>query len=368
MASMSTSRRGIDKTSGDKLTEVATMGNKDGMPNGPIGHTGNSENALRSKASTDSGPQAAPTQSIIGATPIDPEADQHATSYTQASKSQVLEAEVPQGPPRYGNPMASSKHATGRYYPNGYPEQLARILGIPTPEDPLAGIKLPDRRFPSQSNSVSLTELNGDTDPRFPAKDEGSSEASSGSKNSTSHASSSKNPISDSESPKDYCEPGLPQALGNILGLHQDLSRACPPEPPLLVNRPLTNDQGPAGVAYKAGRLDALREIVQYWESLKDLSAAQVLHEYEALIWWWKQNQKATIDNPDLKDERHYQRLADLICVKSTLLMKGVEVDLQNLNNSHDVLPEAPNEGTCGAVIEASAPLLRQRISGSANH
>ncbi|RPB21204.1 hypothetical protein L211DRAFT_851577 [Terfezia boudieri ATCC MYA-4762] len=321
MASMKTSRSGKDKTSGGTLTEanidqVATMCNRDGMPSGPIGHTGNSENTLQS-SSTESGPQRAPPQSTIGVTPRDPVVDNHANSYTEAPKSPVLEFGV-------SDRHLNSKYAAGRYYPKGYPEQLAGILGIPTPENPLAGIELPEH-------------------PQFPAKDEGSSDALSGSKNSTSHApSGSKNSISGSEAPKDRdYETRLPEVLGNMLGLHQAVPRACPPEPPLLVNSSVTHDQGPVGVAYKAGRLDALREVFQYWESLKDLSAAQVLHEYKALIWWWKQNQKATIDNPELKDERHYQRLADLICVKSTLLMKGVEIDLQNLNNSQDVLPLA---------------------------
>ena len=137
------------------------------------------------------------------------------------------------------------------------------------------------------------------------------------------------------ETPEDrYYAPGFPEELGKILGLHQPLPRPPAPEPPRLVTRPRTQDHGPARAAYDGGRLDALREMFQYWESLKTLSTDKVLHEYKALIWWWKKNQGAA---SGLKDERHYQRLADLMCVKSILLMKGVEVDLQNLENFADI-------------------------------
>lgn len=194
----------------------------------------------------------------------------------------------------------------------------------------------------------------------MPADDAESSDASSGSQNSSSGA--SQNCTSDAEYPEDrYYTPAFPPELGKILGLHQARPQAGPPEPPLLVNRPRNHGDGPADVAYKGGRLDALREISQYWESLKDLSTAQVLHEYKALIWWWNRNQKTTPGHLNCADERHYQRLADLICVKSILLMKGLKVDLQNLENYGDLTQMAPSQST------ETATGLRQRIAASLN-
>ena len=87
--------------------------------------------------------------------------------------------------------------------------------------------------------------------------------------------------------------------------------------------------------------MDALREIFLYWENLKSLSTPEVLHEYKALIWWWKKNQNATHSN---QDERHYQRLVNLMCVKSILLMKGAKVDLQKLDNCEDITDMPTNE------------------------
>jgi len=199
----------------------------------------------------------------------------------------------------------------------------------------------------------------------LPATDAGSSGVSPGAKCSISDASSGdKNPTGGSESPEyRYYAPGFPEELGKLPALHQPLTRPPARELPVLAKHPHTQSNDPARVGYKGGRLDAFREVIQYWDSLKNLSTEQVLHEYKALVWWWEKNQSGALGNPDVRDDQHYQRLADLICVKSMLLMKGVKVDLQNLEDFTDVTVVSVSEA--GNARVTANPGLSRDATGS---
>ncbi|KAF8427068.1 hypothetical protein EV426DRAFT_572418 [Tirmania nivea] len=338
----------LEKSSGttfnDAINGAVTHGTSDVLTNTANGDDRNGANVLGLKGSNSSAPEAqtAPAHNTNGHASPSRLADNCATADTQLPEraDPLPNAEIYQEASPSEASVTSSQNTARRYYPLGYPELLASILGIPTPENPLAGIKLPDRMFPN---------------PRFPSNDEEASNASSRIKNSTTGL----------DSPQDrYYSPRFPEELGKVRGLQHG---GALPEPPLLVNGAHTHDHGPASEAYKGGRLDALREILHYWESLQNLSTDQVVHEYRALIWWWEKNKS----NADLKDERHYQRLADLICVKSVLLLKGVKVDLKNLENSNDIPFVFLNDAGHDVGTAAAGPglgQLRQRMAESVAH